>query len=201
MLRDAWAHLPRRNRAYAAATALYVAVLYGTLAFTPPLVYWLRARVGHLGLLLTALGILLCGALGLAWHGRHTLRGLSAGRAAGLAALAAGYAVATWWPESPASKLHLLLYGVLAWLLSEALHGRLTPRLRAACALAIIMAVGAGDEGIQWLLPNRYGLLEDVALNWAAGALALATLALLRGGRERCALRPGREQGCAGPTS
>jgi len=50
-----------------------------------------------------------------------------------------------------------------------------------------VLTVAAGwfDEGIQYLLPERYYDLRDVAFNAAAGALAVIALA----GRERARSR------------
>lgn len=70
-------------------------------------------------------------------------------------------------------KIHFLEYGILAYLVFQAL--RLDHGTGAAYvgAFALTAALGWVDEGIQHFLPNRYYQISDVALNAASGFLGL----------------------------
>jgi VanZ family protein len=81
----------------------------------------------------------------------------------------------------PAERLHLLEYGLMAFVLCRALRLDLPPRVANCWALGLTTVIGFGDETIQWVLPQRYFELKDVALNVAAGSLGLALTALARG--------------------
>lgn len=89
---------------------------------------------------------------------------------------------------SPAEvKLHFVEYGLLGGLLYLALRAW---RVRLAPFWAIILTGAAGwiDEGIQYLLPNRWYDLQDVAINLVAGAITVVTMVLF--GTERPARGP-----------
>lgn len=79
--------------------------------------------------------------------------------------------------EFPAERFHAVEYGALAaltyWWLGVRIRG---PGIYLA-VLALGMAVGTADEGIQALLPNRFGELKDLAVNWASSLLAAGLVA------------------------
>lgn len=81
-------------------------------------------------------------------------------------------------------RIHLLEYGILGAILFRALtlHAHRRERVRwrwpATGALLLAVALGWLDEGIQYLLPNRFYDLRDVAINAVAAAVAIALLAL-----------------------
>ena len=83
-------------------------------------------------------------------------------------------------------RIHLVQYGGFATLCYAALaerQARRTGRKRGgvvvvSAAFALTAAVGWIDEGVQYLLPNRVYDLRDVALNAAAGLLAVTFVAL-----------------------
>ncbi len=70
--------------------------------------------------------------------------------------------------------LHSLAYGLLALLLFGGTSG--TPAVRAAKAVAGVIAMGAGDEFLQSFLPYRHGDIRDWVVDVSA---ALITSALL----------------------
>ncbi|MCZ6508108.1 MAG: VanZ family protein, partial [Acidobacteria bacterium] len=78
----------------------------------------------------------------------------------------------------PEVKLHFVEYGVLGGLFYSALR---SGGARWVALPAVILTGLAGwlDEGIQYLLPNRWYDLQDVAINTVAGAIAIVTLVLL----------------------
>lgn len=83
--------------------------------------------------------------------------------------------------QFPAERLHLLEYGLLAYLLYRAF--RMNFPKAGAYALGFLIASGFGflDEAIQYILPNRVFEMRDVMTNvFAAGVGLLAVAVLLR---------------------
>jgi VanZ family protein len=79
------------------------------------------------------------------------------------------------------------------------LPGRVLRHPAAPAVAAILLTVAAGwiDEGIQHLLPSRYYDLRDVGFNAAAGALAVAGMAVRSWARGGSA--PTRDAGHGSP--
>jgi len=113
-----------------------------------------------------------------------------------LAVFAAAYGVAvTTFLEQPEEALHFVQYGLVGGLFFAALAERCRhlpdsawlnrPAVPAVLAFVLTVAAGWTDEGIQYLLPNRYYDLRDVAFNAAAGGLAIAGTAAWRWARQR----------------
>ena len=73
----------------------------------------------------------------------------------------------------PAERLHLLEYGLLAYLILRALQIDLADRPAYAWSLVLTTIVGLGDEIIQLVLPQRFFEFKDVFLNMVSGGLAL----------------------------
>ena len=83
----------------------------------------------------------------------------------------------------PTERSHLIEYGVVGVLIYEALterksQGRRVP-LPPVLAVLVTVALGALDEGIQWLLPNRVFDPVDILFNTLAGTIAVAASAAL----------------------
>ena len=83
----------------------------------------------------------------------------------------------------PTERSHLIEYGVVGVLVYEALterksQGRRVP-LPPVLAVLVTVALGALDEGIQWLLPNRVFDPVDILFNTLAGTMAVAASAAL----------------------
>lgn len=57
------------------------------------------------------------------------------------------------------------------------------PGMPAVLAFALAVLAGSIDEGIQWILPNRYFGLRDIGFNSAAAALAVAGMTCWRAAR------------------
>lgn len=181
----------RERNLWLAAAGLLV-LIYSTLSVVRPITEALRDA----SLLIPAL-ILVFGTC-VAW-GLRGLRRRRPGRieTATLAGIALTYGLLLLWLRTPEEAMHFVEYGAVAVLFYEALAERrrsatrtgttpwLPVRIPAAGALVLTIAAGWLDEGIQYLLPERYYDLRDVALNAAAGALALVAVA----GRERAKRR------------
>jgi hypothetical protein len=109
---------------------------------------------------------------------RHRRRIGGAGLA-WLAACSAGYLYYAYVLRAvPEETLHFLQYGMLGYLVFRALSHNIRDvaiyfNAAAACAL-----IGALDEVIQWITPQRYFDWRDVKLNAVSGALMQVALAL-----------------------
>lgn len=163
--------------------AAYVLVIYLTLPLTPLLVRWTIHHIGwtayRWGVTLF-LGLVLASALiGLV---RQIPRLSGWGLGVGAVSLEFAALIVAWPALTPAEKLHLLEYGGLSWLIQEALPRDMAPGAQACWTLGIVCVVGTGDEGLQWLLPNRVFEWKDVGLNIVSGAIGLG---VLRAGRSR----------------
>ncbi len=78
----------------------------------------------------------------------------------------------------PTERSHLIEYSIIGVLICEALterksQGRRVPLLP-VLAVLVTVALGALDEGIQWLLPNRVFDPVDILFNTLAGIMAVA---------------------------
>jgi len=170
---------PARNRRYALAAAGFLLLLYGTLGVTPRAVGALSGWLGA-SRLYTLVVLVLLGALAMVlWQRRAVLLPPRRDVWAALLWLGGCYALSFLTVQSPATGLHLLFYGVLAWLVTEALRGMVPAARLHGRVLLVALPAGLVDEGIQWLLPNRHGVAEDVHLNWNAALLALVLMRVL----------------------
>ena len=76
-----------------------------------------------------------------------------------------------------ADRTHLFEYGLLALLLRESLHARgeagASVRFAGAWTLGAITLLGAIDEGLQILMPDRVGSLRDLMVDALAGLVVV----------------------------
>ena len=172
-----------RNRRFALAAVVYTVLIFSTLGVVPEFFNWILRLTGRNGLSIT-ISLMLVTQAGLVLYiGRRALTPVGPRRALGLAAIGAGYGLLVYWADFPTSRMHALLYGVLALLVIESLRGAIAyPRLHVT-TLALVMGAAMVDEGIQWLLPNRSGTLLEVLQNWGSAALAVAAVVLLKDSR------------------
>jgi hypothetical protein len=161
----------RRERILWAAAVAYLLLIYASAYFVQFLLDALIRR-GLLGWTIDLVFSLTVAGLGWALlHHRPRPRDLLL-----LAAGAALYGPILFYLEILQERLHFLEYGGLGLLFWLAVRERLGPRRVVKVALVAVALTGAAgwlDEGIQWLLPNRYYDLRDVGFNALAGALAV----------------------------
>ncbi len=85
-----------------------------------------------------------------------------------------------WVAPMPLQKvMHVLLYGLLAFLLAWALENVESRWTRYALALALSVSLGAVLEGLQTRIPGRFGTLGDILLNGGGALLGLALALVL----------------------
>ncbi|MBF0339572.1 MAG: VanZ family protein [Magnetococcales bacterium] len=73
--------------------------------------------------------------------------------------------------DNPIERVHLLEYGILAFLIYRAMGEPQGVTLLWTYMAAVLL--GFSDESIQYLLPNRYFDLRDVAMNGVGAACGL----------------------------
>ncbi|MCZ6472022.1 MAG: VanZ family protein [SAR324 cluster bacterium] len=173
----------RRNRIFALAAVLYLAFLFSTLSVMPLFLRWVFTLTGRTGYSLTISLFMIAVATLVLFIVRRALFPLGLVRALGLLGIGVGYGLLIHWADSPSSRLHALQYGILALLVTESLRGAMSLPKMHLCALLLVMGASLLDEGIQWLLPNRAGLLLEVLLNWGSAALAQGAIILLKDSR------------------
>lgn len=169
-----------REKALWLRAAAVVALIYSTLYLARFLIDYLRER----GLLRLAVGLaFFAAALWLLDAIRRRRPGRREIAVLALAALPfAGLFLVL---ERAEERLHLLEYGLLGGLVYAALlertgsggDSRRPVALWVPVAATVITGLaGWLDEGIQYLLPNRYYDLRDVALNVGAAVLAVGAM-------------------------
>jgi hypothetical protein len=145
----------------------YVLLIYLTLPLMRSVLNALRGAVGQenlstaLNVTLVLAGLALI-ALGVR-HGWKTLLHVTVPLAI---ILAVAYHL-----HIPEERVHFLQYGLLGLLVLKT--SRVRSWLQLLAVAAFVIAVGAIDEAIQWLLPNRVGDLRDVAMNTLAGVMGV----------------------------
>jgi len=150
----------------------WMGAIYSTLYVARPVAEFLRAR--NLLRLTVWSVVALLGIAVVIWAVRRRpgVRGwgaLALGSVAFLLAMSTVYQVEV--------KLHFVEYGLLGGLFYLALQAA-NARLASVWAIVLTGAAGWIDEGIQYLLPNRWYDLEDVGINLLGGAIAVLTMGL-----------------------
>lgn len=98
-----------------------------------------------------------------------------------LVLFAIGYYVGTW-HQHFAEKTHILTYGLLGFLAArDLIDGRRGERPFGVWAtIAFLVVVSAADEGLQYILPYRFGEVKDFLTNVMSGFLGMGLYATLR---------------------
>lgn len=148
----------------------WVALIYATLPLMPLVSRFLREVIPFT---LVVNAVLIGIVAGILW------RGLRKTKLLGIVALfcvAGVYLYFIMTMSISEEKIHFIQYGVLGYLLYEALRLRLKGWQVYAGAFVLTSVFGATDEGLQYILPGRYYELRDILLNMLSGALALALI-------------------------
>jgi VanZ family protein len=91
------------------------------------------------------------------------------------------YGLTFWYLHIPEERMHLLQYGLLTYFFSGMLPNRIQGIHRFILVVSLVTLVGAGDEVIQALRPDRVGDLRDVVINGISGFLAQSLLLVTSG--------------------
>ena len=179
-------------------------LIFSSLYIARPITNWLRDAN------LLRLAVVGSFVLAAAWIGLVLLRSRPGWRTwVVLSAIATVYVLLLSRLQLPEERLHFLEYGIVGGLVFAALLerqkntgdtsggtlGRRGPLWPAVGAFLINGVAGWVDEGIQELIPNRFYDLRDVAMNAAAGALAIGSIWILGLIRQLEAGSPSRGQG------
>ncbi|MBF0272245.1 MAG: VanZ family protein [Magnetococcales bacterium] len=151
-----------------ALVAGYMLTIYLTLPLTPLVSQAAFKLIGkrETGLIISI--VLLCILIGVVWIMFRRIH--AARRFTALLPFMAILGVASYM-DNPVERVHLLEYGILAFLVFRAM-GQPSGMGLLWCYLAVVMA-GFSDETIQWILPNRYFDLRDVGMNGVGAACGL----------------------------
>ncbi|MBE81445.1 MAG: hypothetical protein CME21_02680 [Gemmatimonadetes bacterium] len=84
-----------------------------------------------------------------------------------------------WLSQSPAERFHLAEYGLLSYLIFRACRIDFDYGKSIAIGLLVASLLGAGDETIQWALPNRVFEWKDIWLNVGSSVLGMCLVVLL----------------------
>lgn len=161
--------------------------MYASLGMVPTFIDAYVKSVGLQVYYITVVTILCVVALLILYFSRSTLAAANPKQRYGLLILVLVLAGAVYYPESAATRFHVVMYGVLGWLILISLGGVSSTRKIYFAALCISMFAGMVDELLQWYLPNRFGLIEDVVLNWVSSLLSLLLIYNFYGGKKSAA--------------
>lgn len=78
--------------------------------------------------------------------------------------------------KHPEEAIHFIEYGLLSFLIFNALKNDIRDVTIYIVASFVVLIVGTADEIIQWMIPNRYWDLRDVGMNFLAGSLLQAAI-------------------------
>lgn len=178
-----------RCRAWGMALA-YIALVYSTVPVFPAI--WRRlsehteGAIRHLGIaVVVVVGVAVVARV---WRRVGFSQWVPYAALVGIFA-AYGYLLVAF-SRFPAERLHLLEYGLVGVLLFRALALDLSRPRAYLASFCLTVVVGAVDETIQWVLPQRFFELKDIQLNAVSAGLGLL---LVRFG---LAVKGGREETC-----
>jgi hypothetical protein len=162
-----------RSWGWAWVAVAYLTVVYATLPFARPIWRRIEPLMAHRETLwFLAAGVVFAAVLGVrAWSAG------AARRVAGvtlLAAVLAAYVALLfvfYRGRLTLEKVHLLEYGVLAYLTLNAVTVTRRGGPGGALALLFVAFAGAGDEALQKVIPERVFDPYDIVANWLGAAL------------------------------
>lgn len=157
----------------------YVTLIYGTLSATPAFFDSIERifRSSFTTFIDAAVG--LC-VISVVFIFAKKLKGKPPLNYIGIAVILTIYAIwLIYYTPIIAEKLHFVEYGFLTYLALRAFRD-LRPRwVKYQYTISLVALIGAGDELVQKVLPNRVCELRDMMINAIAGILALVLLICL----------------------
>jgi hypothetical protein len=156
---------------------LWTLLIFASIPTMRALQRWVAGHFGSATFGYAAVIAILAALLGALARGRRPRRWPDLPTVIWLVAIAA---VSLWWTRqlwgAPEEAVHFIEYGALGVLAWRALRQHVPDASAQLAAALLTTLVGTADEIIQWLTPDRFWDLRDVALN--AGVAALVQLAV-----------------------
>ena len=148
-------------------------MIYSTLYVIRPILNFVRALLGdYFGLCISFL--LIAGGLAIYVTSQKRIRHRSVSLKILVVFSLLSYLFGLYYLKIPEEKIHLIEYGILAFLVFRALQFDLKKDIYLyGLSFLIVSGFGAADELIQHVLPNRVGDMRDVFLNASSGILGL----------------------------
>ena len=156
---------------------LWVGLIYSTLYIVRPICEFLKSKTPFLFFINFFL-ILLLGFILAAYFQKQKIKRIATLFL--LSGIIGMYILGMWFLKIPEEKIHFVEYGFLGFLIYQALRLDCSDPLAYGGAFILTSLLGWADEGIQYLLPNRYYQLKDVILNSMSGGLGLILTYILR---------------------
>lgn len=85
----------------------------------------------------------------------------------------------------PVERIHIAEYGVLSILIYAALRRQRTARIATVASIISTSLIGAADEAVQFLLPNRFYSTLDILFNSIGGLVGLCYYSLYKWGSQK----------------
>ncbi len=167
----------KRTRRWLVA-GLWTGFIYGTLYIARPVCEFFKQYTWFPFSVNAVIALFIVFTLIVFFRNRHAYR---AWNYILLLFVLAGYTFGIMMLSIPEERLHFIEYGILVFLVYRALILDLKGGWAYFGAFVLTSLLGVGDEGIQYLLPNRYYQLQDVFLNSISAVLGLILVFAVRG--------------------
>ena len=159
--------------------ALWSLFILATVPFARTIQRFVTQRWGRESFLVFTLGAIVVLTVALAIYLWRSSKRFGGAQVLWLVGVLAVYFLAANRLETPEESLHFLEYGVLGVLVFRALSHTMRDSAIYPAAVLVCTLVGAIDEILQWVTPQRYWEFRDVGLN--ALSAALAQIAIWKG--------------------
>ena len=158
--------------------ACYVTFIYSTLYIMRPVLNFLKMTLkGYLNL---SVGIMFLIILSLVLaHIISNRERYSVSQYLRFSFICCIYGFVIYILKLPEEQVHFIEYGILSALIYVALTHDINSRSIYFISSLIVFVFGAGDEVIQWALPNRVFDIRDIVMNGTAGILVQLLIAMV----------------------
>lgn len=158
--------------------ACYVVLIYSTLYIMRPILIFLKATLGRY--LNLSVGVMFLIILSLIlYHIISNRERYSVSQYLWFSFICCLYGFVIYILEMPEEQVHFIEYGILSALVYVALTHDIKNESIYFFSSLIISVFGAGDEVIQWILPNRVFDVRDLVMNVIAGILVQVLIAMV----------------------
>jgi hypothetical protein len=168
-----------RNKSFVwSLIACYVTLIYSTLYIMRPILNFLKMTLkGYLNL---SVGIMFLVILSLVLaHIISNRERYSVSQYLWFLFISCLYGLVIYILKLPEEQVHFIEYGILSALIYVALTYDINNRYIYFLSSLIVFILGAIDEVIQWVLPNRVFDIRDIVMNGTAGILVQLLIAMV----------------------